>query len=723
MSIDPLSRINALREQIRHHEERYYIHNAPEIADEEFDRLLHELERLEAEYPDLVTPDSPTQRVAGRPVEGFETVEHLVPMLSLDNAYNDDELRAFDERVRKGAGAGDRPVAYVAELKIDGLSIALTYEGGRLVRGATRGDGVRGEDVTANVRTIRAIPLALRGGPSARVEVRGEVYLPRASFERMNREREDAGEPLFANPRNAAAGTMRNLVPALVAKRNLSAWVYQVATAEGGRHENREVDGSHAGEAELVAHEEELVASTFRWKTHTDALSRLAGWGLPGEPHRPERAREPGVPPMSIDDVIAFCAEWAEKRAALDFETDGVVVKVDDLALRERLGTTAKFPRWATAFKFPAQQAHTTIKRIDVNVGRTGAVTPYAVLEPVFLAGSTISMATLHNAEDIARKDIRARDTVVIEKAGDVIPRVIAPVLSLRPDDSEPWSMPAACPVCGSTLRRDEEEVVWRCENTSCPARLRRSLEHFASRSAMNIEGLGESLVDQLIEQGLVHDFADLYDLEAAALENLVVAPREPRSDRAVPRKLGKVGRNVVAQIERSKQNDLSRLIYALGIRHVGEKAAATVARHLRTMARVLDASLEELQRVPDVGPVVADSIRKFAEESHNRALIAKLEQAGVNLRSLQPEPAEDVPGPLAGKTFVLTGTLASMTREAAEAAIEARGAKVSSSVSRKTSYVVVGEEAGSKLEKAQKLGVPTLTEDEFKDLIMEAGS
>jgi len=713
VSIDPLSRINALREQIRHHEERYYIHNAPEIADEEFDRLLHELERLEAEYPDLVTPDSPTQRVAGRPVEGFETVEHLVPMLSLDNAYNDDELRAFDERVRKGAGAGDRPVAYVAELKIDGLSIALTYEGGRLVRGATRGDGVRGEDVTANVRTIRAIPLALRGGPSARVEVRGEVYLPRASFERMNREREDAGEPLFANPRNAAAGTMRNLVPALVAKRNLNAYTYQLVAEHRGVSSDARPDRLRQGYGESA--ETSAAADGRAFPSHAETLTAMAAWGLPVERHWKACA--------TIDDVIAFCAEWAEKRAALDFETDGVVVKVDDLALRERLGTTAKFPRWATAFKFPAQQAHTKIKRIDVNVGRTGAVTPYAVLEPVFLAGSTISMATLHNAEDIARKDIRARDTVVIEKAGDVIPRVIAPVLSLRPDDSEPWSMPAACPVCGSTLRRDEEEVVWRCENTSCPARLRRSLEHFASRSAMNIEGLGESLVDQLIEQGLVHDFADLYHLEAAALENLVVAPREPRSDRAVPRKLGKVGRNVVAQIERSKQNDLSRLIYALGIRHVGEKAAATVARHLRTMARVLDASLEELQRVPDVGPVVADSIRKFAEESHNRALIAKLEQAGVNLRSLQPEPAEDVPGPLAGKTFVLTGTLASMTREAAEAAIAARGAKVSSSVSRKTSYVVVGEEAGSKLEKAQKLGVPTLTEDEFKDLIMKAGS
>lgn len=682
--MDPAARLNELRERIRHHEERYYVHSAPEIADEEFDRLLHELERLEAEYPDLVTPDSPTQRVAGRPVEGFETVEHVVPMLSLDNAYTDDELRAFDERVRKGAGLGGAPVNYVAELKIDGLSIALTYNDGRLVRGATRGDGVRGEDVTANVRTIRAIPLALRGGPEGRIEVRGEVYLPRASFERMNREREDAGQPLFANPRNAAAGTMRNLVPSLVARRGLAAFTYQLVAVSSA------VPGTHA-----------------------ETLARMAAWGLPVERHWRACA--------GIDAVLEFCREWADGRQSLDFDTDGVVVKVDDLTLRDRLGTTAKFPRWATAFKFPAQQAHTKVLRIDVNVGRTGAVTPYAVLEPVFLAGSTISMATLHNADDLARKDIREHDTVIVEKAGDVIPRVVAPVLGLRPPGSVPWTMPAECPVCRSTLRRDEEEVVWRCENSSCPARLRRSLEHFASRSAMNIEGLGESLVDQLIEQGLVRNFADLYALEASQLENLVVAPRDPRSDRAVPRKLGKVGRNVVSQIQQSKQNDLSRVVFALGIRHVGEKAAATLARHLRTMERVLNASAEDLQAVPDVGPVVAASIRKFAEEPHNRALIAALEQAGVNMVTRQPEVAAAPPAPLAGKSFVLTGTLSSMSRDEATAAIQGLGGKVTGSVSRKTAYVVVGEQAGSKLDTARELGIPILTEDQFKALIMNS--
>jgi DNA ligase (NAD+) len=684
--LDPLQRINELRSLIRHHEERYYVHDAPEISDEEFDRLLHELERLEADSPDLVTPDSPTQRVAGRPTEAFATVEHIAPMLSLDNAYNDDELRAFDERVRKGAGLGDTPVPYVAELKIDGLSIALTYEDGRLVRGATRGDGVRGEDVTANVRTIRVIPLALKSPVPGRVEVRGEVFLPRKQFERINREREDEGEPLFQNPRNAAAGTMRNLEPALVARRKLSAFTYQVVLPSG---------------ADLPPDPKRL---------HSETLEQMRELGLPVEPHWKRCT--------GLEQLLEFCRAWAEARRDLEFETDGVVIKVDDLALREKLGTTAKFPRWATAFKFPAQQAHTKLLKIDVNVGRTGANTPYAILEPVFVAGSTISMATLHNAEDLARKDLREGDTVIIEKAGDVIPRVVAPILSLRPADSKPWVMPTHCRECDSLLVRDEDEVVWRCENTSCPARLRRSLEHFASRTAMNIEGLGESLVDQLIEQGLVHDFADLYHLSAEQLENLVVTPREPRSERAVPRRLGKVGRNVIDQIERSKRNDLSRLVYALGIRHVGEKAAATLARHMRTMTAIMDAPVEALQTIPDVGPVVAASVRTFAEEPHNRALVAKLADAGVNMASQQPPMDVAAPGPLAGKTFVITGTLPTMSREEATKAIEERGGKVSGSVSRKTSYVLVGEEAGSKLEKATQLGIPTLTEAEFKDII-----
>jgi DNA ligase (NAD+) len=602
-------------------------------------------------------------------------------MLSLDNAYSGAELKAFDERVRKGGGLGAEPVQYVAELKIDGLSIALTYGDGRLLVGATRGDGVRGEEVTANVRTIRSIPLRLRGGPSGRIEVRGEVFVPRAAFERTNREREESGEPPFANPRNAAAGTMRNLDPALVAKRGLSAYLYQVMNADQ--------------------------------QAHSDMLAAMRAWGLPVEPHW--RACR------GIEEVIAFCGEWAEARRTLQFDTDGVVVKVDDLTLRERLGATAKIPRWATAFKFQAEQATTDLERIAVNVGRTGAVTPYGVLKPVLLAGTTVSMATLHNAEDVARKDLREGDRVLVEKGGDVIPKIVKAILPHpeRRPRQEPWRMPANCPVCGTLLHRDEEEVVWRCDNTSCPARIRRSLEHFASRSAMNIEGLGESLIDQLIAHDLVHDCADIYHLDAAQLEHLVVTPREPRSERARPRKLGKVGRNVIEQIERSKANDLSRLVFALGIRHVGEKAAATLARQFRTLDRILAAPLEALQTVSEIGPVVAGSVRGFADESRNRALVERLAQAGVNMQSQAPE-VTDEPGPLAGKVFVLTGTLQSMSREEAVEALERLGARISGSVSRKTRYLVAGSDPGSKLEKAGQLGVETLDEEAFRALIIK---
>jgi DNA ligase (NAD+) len=679
--MDPIARINELRDAIRHHEERYYVHNDPEITDDAFDALVKELEGLEAEHPDLVTPDSPTQRVAGRPVEGFETSQHLVPMLSLDNAYNEEELREFDERVRKGSGPGNATsIDYVAELKIDGLSIALTYENGVLTRGVTRGDGVRGEDVTSNVRVIRALPLRLHGGPLSRIEVRGEIYLPRREFERVNREREDQGEPPFANARNSAAGTIRTLDPALVSRRRLSAYVYELVTP-GLRERQR----------------------------HSETLEALRSWRLPVEPNW-RRCR-------GLDELLAFCHEWQDRRQSLEFETDGVVIKVDDLALRQRLGATAKFPRWALAFKFPAQQATTILRKVEVNVGRTGAVTPYAVLEPVKLAGSTISMATLHNAEDIARKDLREGDRVLIEKGGDVIPKVVKAMLP-HPDGSEPWRMPTTCPACGSALQRDEEEVVWRCPNSSCPVRIRRGLEHFASRSAMNLEGLGESLIDQLIDRGLVHDFADLYRLDAAALEDLVVTPRDPRSEKARARKLGKVGRNVVEQIDRSRKNDLSRLLYGLGIRHVGEKAAATLARHFRHIDALMETSVDGLQQAPEIGPVVAASVHAFAAEPRNHELIRRLKRAGVNVTSLVAERA-DGEGPLAGKTFVLTGTLASMTRDEATAAIERLGGKVAGSVSRKTSYLVAGADAGSKLDKARSLGVQTLTEEEFRALIM----
>ena len=671
--------LEELRDRIRRHEERYYVLDDPEISDSEFDTLLRELQALEADHPDLVTPDSPTQRVAGRPAEGFETVEHSAPMLSLDNAYSEDEVRAFDERVRKGVGVDDPAalVRYVAELKIDGLSVAATYEGGRLVRGVTRGDGVRGEDVTSNIRAIRAVPLRLRDGPSGRVEVRGEVYLPRRAFDRINLEREEAGDPVFANPRNAAAGTIRNLDPALVAKRGLSVFIYQAVVA---------------GEARRSA--PDAVA-------HDRMLTEIRRWGLAVEPHW--KVCE------GADEVMAFCNEWRDKRRTLGFDTDGVVVKVAETALRVRLGSTSKFPRWAIAFKYPAEQATTKLIGIEVNVGRTGAVTPYAVLEPVCLAGTTVQMATLHNAEEIARKDIRAGDTVLVEKGGDVIPKIVKPIVSLRPAgkaEPEPFVMPSRCPVCDTPLERPAEEVVWRCPNVTCPAKIRRALQHFASRGAMDIEGLGESLVDQLVGKGLVADFADLYVLTAEALEGL-------------ERMGAKSAANVMAQLERSETNELWRVLHGVGIRHVGERAAQVLARTFGNLERLMAASTEELEAVSDVGPVVAASVRQFFDESRNQRLFERLRQAGLTMVEEVAEPAAVAQGDaLAGQTFVLTGTLESQSRDEAKRAIEALGGKVASSVSKKTSYVVAGANPGSKVAKAQALGVPTLTETEFEALI-----
>ncbi len=674
----PADRIEALRREIQRHEELYYVHAQPEISDSEFDALMLELRALEAEHPDLVVPDSPTQRVGGRPVEGFVTVEHQAPMLSLDNAFDEAELRAFDERVRRGLGGGPAAAtsapAYVCELKIDGLSISLLYEDGRLVRGATRGDGMRGEDVTFNVRTIRAIPLTLAGSHPGRVEIRGEVYFPRKAFERLNTEREGQGEPRFANPRNAAAGTMRTLDPEAVAKRGLSAWTYQVVGPGTIPPEN--------------------AAKTA---THEAMLETLRAWRCPVEPHW--RVAD------GIDAVIAFCEEWREKRHTLPFETDGVVIKLNDLALRERLGTTSKFPRWATAFKYPAQQATTTLLKIEVNIGRTGAATPYAVLDPVLVAGSTISLATLHNPDDLARKDIRAGDTVIVEKAGDVIPRVVGPVLARRPADSQPWVMPTHCPVCQSRLHREEDEAVWRCENSSCPARLKRSLDHFVSRGAMNIEGLGEVLIRQLVDKELVRSAADIYHLTPELLEGL-----ERMGKKSAAKLMG--------QIERSKQNDVWRLLNALGIRHVGERGAQVLSDHFGSIEAIEAAPLEVLQEVHEVGPVMAESLRSWFGEPRNHELVARLREAGVQtVGERKVSPAG--PQPLAGKSFVITGTLDSLSRDAAEERIAALGGKVTGSVSKKTSYVVVGADPGSKLDKATALGVPTLDETAFLGLIM----
>jgi len=688
--VPPAERILELRRLIRHHEEQYYVLDAPEIADVEFDALVRELTDLEAAHPELVTPDSPTQRVGGRVAFGFESVTHAEPMLSLDNAFSEDELRAFDDRVRRGlagTNAAADPPGYVAELKIDGVSIALTYSGGVLQRAATRGDGTTGEDVTFNIRTIRAIPLTLKrpagSTPPESLEVRGEIYFPRSAFEKLNATRAKAGEPLFANARNSAAGTLRTLDPQEVAARGLRAFTYQLVA--------RDAPASHA-----------------------ETLQTLRAWGLPVESHWQQCP--------TIDDVVAFCDKWATARRELDFETDGVVVKVDTIDRRRALGTTSKFPRWAIAFKFPAEQRTTRLNQIAVNVGRTGAVTPFAMLEPVLVAGSTISMATLHNEDDIARKDIREGDWVLVEKAGDVIPRVVGPVLSQRPAGSKPWIMPTTCPRCGSQLHRAEGEAVWRCENTSCPARLQRGLEHFASRGAMNIEGLGESLIAQLIRDRLVRDYADLYALSVETVAGLTSS--STRSDGTViERRVGdKNARKVVEQVERSRQAELWRVIYGLGIRHVGERAAQVLARAFGSMDALAGATVEALQETPEIGPVLAASVREWLDEPRNRELITRLRDAGVCMEVPPEERAAlAAPGPLTGRTYVLTGTLTSMTREEATAALERLGGKVAGSVSKKTTAVIVGADAGSKAEKAASLGVPTLDEAAFQALLASA--
>jgi DNA ligase (NAD+) len=674
--MSPAERVNALRQEIRRHEELYYVQAQPEISDADFDALMNELKALEQQHPGLVTPDSPTQRVGGRPAEGFATVEHIQPMLSLDNAYDEEDLRAFDERVRKGLQLETSPT-YVAELKIDGLSIALTYEDGRLVRGATRGDGVRGEDVTQNVRTVRAIPLSLRGGPKGRIEVRGEVYLPKKNFERINEEQKEAGEPLYANPRNTAAGTMRNLDPTLVAKRGLAAWTYQLV----------------AGSKDAGSKDPAPPTS------HAEMLSDLAKWGLPVEPNWKTCD--------GIDAVIEFCQSWRDKRGKLAFETDGVVIKLNDPQMRERLGYTSKFPRWATAFKFPAERKVAMLHRIDINIGRTGAATPFAILEPTVVAGSTISMATLHNPDDIIRKDIRPGEMVIIEKAGDVIPRVVGPANPDAAERPEPWVMPTACPVCGSELKKPEDEAVWRCENSSCPSKLRRGLEHFASRGAMNIEGMGEMLVGQLCEKGLIRSYADIYSLTQETLENL---------DRMGKKSAAKV----LGELEKSKSNDVWRLLYALGIRHVGERGAQVLADHFGSIDAIERASLEELQQVREIGPVLAASVRSWFDEPANRELIDGFRKAGLKLQG-ERKVAPAGPQPLAGKTYVITGEVTGMSREDAQAKLQALGAKVTGSVSKKTTALIVGAEPGaSKLEKAQALGIPQLDDAAFQQLIIE---
>ncbi len=654
--------LQKLREEIEHHNYQYYVLDNPQITDARYDRLMGKLLAWEEKYPELVTSDSPSQRVGGAPLKEFGTVRHRVPMLSLSNAFGEAELMEFDRRVRSGLGGG--PVEYVVELKIDGLAISLTYEDGLFNRGATRGDGEVGEDITQNLKTIRSIPLKLKKNVAA-LDVRGEAFMPKKEFARLNEEKELAGEPPFANPRNAAAGSLRQLDPRVTAKRSLNAFLYAIGYLEG-----------------------------LEVKTHWEALELLKEMGFNINPHVAVFA--------SMEEVVKYIERWAEKRHGLPYDTDGMVIKVNSLRQQELLGFTAKSPRWAIAYKFPAEQATTVVKDIIVRVGRTGVVTPTAVLEPVSLAGSTVSRATLHNQDIIDEKDIRIGDAVVIHKAGDIIPEVLEVLKEKRSGTEQAYRIPDRCPECRSEVVRFTGEVALRCTNASCPARLREGIIHFVSRDAMNIDGLGPAVVAQLLANGLIRDAADLYYLKP---ENLVQLERMGE----------KSAQNLLEALEKSKANSLAQFIFALGIRHVGSRAGKLLAQHFGSMDKLMTASQEELQNIPEIGPKMAESIVGFFHQEENRELVKRLKQAGVD-----PQESAITSGdlPFAGLNFVLTGTLTRFARKEAEEMIEQLGGKTSGSVSKKTSYVVVGENAGSKYDKAVQLDIPILDEQQFLDLV-----
>jgi len=649
-----------LREKLRHHEYLYYVLDAPEISDAEYDRLMRELESLEDAHPELVTPDSPTQRVGGKPREGFVKVAHSSPMLSLDNALGEDELRAFDQRV-KNLLPGEE-FAYVAELKMDGLSLAVHYRDGKMTQAVTRGDGVIGEEVTENAKTIRSIPLRLKSS-LANYEVRGEVVLNRRSFEKANAERAAAGLPVFANPRNAAAGSLRVLDPAVTASRRLDYFPYFLFT--GG-----------------------APALPSQW----ESLDKLQELGFHVNPRR-KLCRD-------IEQLIAFCNEWDEKRESLPFEIDGVVAKIDSVEQQNRLGWTAKAPRWAIAYKFAAQQKETVVENIDVNVGRTGALTPVAFLKPVNVGGVMVSRATLHNEDEIARLGLEIGDSVLVERSGDVIPKVVRVVK--QGAHRRAFKMPRECPECGREVVRVEGEAASRCINTNCPARLKESILHFAARGVMDIDGMGEAIVDQLVDRKMVRNVADIYRLTAGALIEL--------------ERMGKKSaEKLIANIEASKQQKLPRILNGLGIPFVGERTSQFLAEHFGSLDAIRDASEDELQKAEEVGPKVAESIRRFFHEERNRELIERLRKEGF---SFAYEVKKKAGGPLAGLTFVLTGTLPNLAREDAKARIESAGGKVTGSVSRKTDYVVAGEDAGSKLDKAREIGVKVIGEAQLLDMI-----
>ncbi len=656
-----------LRKLIDHHNYLYYALDSPEISDAEFDRLMNELKALEAKYPDLITPDSPTQRVGTKPVSGLAEVVHAIPMLSLDNAFTDEDVMAFDRRVRERLGTSET-VEYAAEPKLDGLAVSFRYEEGRLVQAATRGDGTRGEDVTHNVRTVKAVPLRLRDGAPELLEVRGEIFMPIAGFKEMNRRALEKGEKTYVNPRNAAAGIVRQHDPRLTEGRPLDVYFYGVGEVRGWQ----------------------LPA------THSEVLQQLRLWGLKISPLLKVV--------QGAEGALEYYREMGARREQLPYEIDGVVYKVNRLALQRELGFVARAPRWAIAHKFPAHEENTIVRDVEFQVGRTGALTPVARLEPVFVGGVTVSNATLHNMDEVQRKDVRIGDTVVIRRAGDVIPEIVKVILERRPPDARVVTLPSKCPVCGSDVEREEGEAIARCTGgLYCPAQLKESIRHFASRRALDIEGLGEKLIDQLVDNGLVKTPADLYKLELATLADL-------------DRMGEKSAQKLLDAIEKSKQTTLARFLYALGIRDVGEATAASLANHFGKLDALVEASEQAIQEVQDVGPVVAAHIHHFFQQKHNREVVDELRRLGVTWKEQQPRTK--VEGPLSGKTFVITGTLDDMSRDQATDRIVALGGKVSGSVSKKTSYVVVGAEPGSKLKKAQELGVEILDEAAFLKLL-----
>lgn len=659
--------IDSLRAAVRRHDNLYYVANKPVISDQEYDRLYARLKELEDAHPQFITPDSPTQRVGGRPIEGFAVVKHITPMMSMDNTYSAQELREFDERVRKNLKDRGQEYDYVVELKFDGVSISLLYEDGVWVRGATRGDGTQGDDVTNNLKTIHSIPHEF-SGRAKRVpvlaEVRGEVYMTKKVFEEINRAKEKAHEEPFANPRNAAAGSLKLLDPNIVAKRHLNIFIWGLGHCEG-------VD----------------------FKKHEEILEYLKEAGF--------RVNEHHKVCRSIEEVIEYCNEWEKKRDDLDFDIDGMVVKVNSIGQRERLGATSKSPRWAIAYKFPAEKGLTEVKDIIIQVGRTGAITPVAILKPVHLSGTTVSRATLHNFDEIARLDVRIGDNVYVEKSGEIIPKVLSVAKDKRTGKEKSFPLPKKCPACGSKLHNAPDEVALRCENAGCPAQLKERMLHFASRDAMDIEGMGVAITDQLVDKGLIKDYADIYYLKLDEVKDL-------------DRMADKSAQNLLNAIEKSKSNDLNRFIYALGIRHVGEHSAWVLANHFGSIDKLSTASQDELTRISEIGPVMAESINNFFTNKENIKILRRLSETGVKMS--QPKMKGGHSG-LEGRTIVITGTLKNYSRGQAEELVRKLGGNPSSSVSKNTYLLVAGEEPGSKFDKAKALGIKIINEEEFKKM------